>query len=85
MTQETSRSLNTESLYKGLNMETVDWQNQMKLNALLLDLHEVDGNLKDIFEALRVLRKHEYWFFRNTNIRAAFKNAAYVHAQKEFL
>ena len=75
--------LEVGSLYDGLNMQNVDWERQMKMNCLLVGLYETENrDRKEIFTNLRFLRDGNYWFFKNTNIRAAFRNAVYVHANR---
>jgi hypothetical protein len=74
--------LEVGSLYDGLNMVDIDWKRQMKMNALLVDLYETDRDRKEIFTNLRFLRDGNYWFFKNTNIRAAFRVAVFTHANR---
>jgi hypothetical protein len=64
-------------LYNGLNMQNVNWQRQKKVNALVLGLYESDNTIKEMFESLKFLREGHYYYFKDTNIRAAFRYANY--------
>jgi hypothetical protein len=69
-------------LYDGLNMAGIDWQRQSIMNSLLVDLYEADRDRKEIFTNLRFLRDGNCLFFKNTNIRAAFRVAVFTHANR---